>query len=209
MLSFLGFYLHDFVVGVGRKKCRVGWTDRNAVLILAGHLVVVLPLLKHQSCFLLEQVVVLDSSLIQRLHLRLYLLLHLQLSLVQLLLQQLRWILYQNVLVHLVRLRRVSVVNYFQLLLNFLLVIRTLLEVIYRPSSRVVTMQLRKLLLNDPTLLVPLVLIRVLAPHHHQILHHWTVLCLFPFLQVSAEVLYKLGHLGWRGSVLEGLNGFG
>ncbi len=89
VLSFLGFYLHDFVVGVGRKKCRVGRTDRNAVLFLAGHLVVILSLLKHQSCFLLEQVVVLDSSLIQRLHLRLYLLLHLQLSLVQLLLQQL------------------------------------------------------------------------------------------------------------------------
>lgn len=64
VLSFLGFYLHDFVVGVGRKKCRVGGTDGNSVLLLAGHLVVVLPLLKHQSCFLLEQVVVLDSSLI-------------------------------------------------------------------------------------------------------------------------------------------------
>ena len=64
------------------------------------------------------------------------------------------------------------VVNDLQLFLNLFFVIRALFEVVDRPPRGVVTVQLRQFLLNDPALLVSLVLVGITAPHYHEFLHH-------------------------------------
>lgn len=146
----------------------------------------------------------LNSCLVQDLKFRLYLLLHLKLSLVQFLLEQFWWVLNQKILVDLVGLWGVSVVDNIQLFFYLLLVVRTLLEVVHDPAWGIVPVQLWQFFFNDPAFPMPgtHLVLRMATTHHHQLLHQRVVLCLLPLLQVSPKVLYELRNLTWRWHVL-------
>lgn len=102
MLSFLGFELDKFVIGTSSKISRVAIVDGQSILFLGDEFLIVLSLLKHEPRLFLEQVVVLDSCLVEDLKFRFDLVLDLQLSFIQFFLQQFRRVLSENVLVDLV-----------------------------------------------------------------------------------------------------------
>ena len=152
----------------------------------------------------------LNSSLIQDFHLGLDLLLDLQLSLIQLLLQKFWRILNKNILINLIGLWRVCVINNIQLFLNLFLIVRPLLKVVDHPTSGVITVQLGEFLLDDAALLVSLALVvRDAAAQHLQFLHHWVVLGFLPLLEVCPEVLDEFGCLWGRVDAFELLGGLG